>query len=102
MALVWGQPLLGVKHDDLPNKELEPLPVAWFKFWQTSGGKSARVFHSTMGSGKDFESPGLRRLILNACYWGPGMESSISPTSSVDYVSPYKPLESGFGDDLRA
>jgi len=95
-ALVWGQPLLGRKHDDPPNKELEPLPVAWFKIWQTSNGKTARVFHSTMGSGEDFESAGLRRLIINACYWGMGMESVISPTRSVEYVGPYKPLESGF------
>ncbi len=95
-ALVWGQPLLGRQHDDPPNRELEPLPVAWFKFWQTSDGKSARVFHSTMGSGEDFKSAGLRRLIVNAAYWGLGMESAISPTSSVEYVGPFKPLESGF------
>ena len=34
--------------------------------------------------------------IFNATYWGMGLESSISPTSSVDYVGPYKPLASGF------
>ena len=95
-ALVWGQPLMGRKHDDAPNPKLEPLPVAWFKFWQTSEGKSARVFHSTMGSGNDLENPGLRRLIINAAYWGMGMESAITPNRSVDIVGTYKPLESGF------
>jgi hypothetical protein len=50
-AFVWGQPLMGRKPDDLPNKELEPLPVAWVKPWKTSNGKIARVFHCTMGSG---------------------------------------------------
>lgn len=95
-ALVWGQPLMGRKHDDAPNTKLEPLPVAWFKNWQTSEGKSARVFHSTMGSAHDLESAGLRRLIINAAYWGMGMEASISPTRSVDIVGIYKPLESGF------
>ena len=95
-ALVWGQPLLGRKHDDPPNPKLEPLPVAWFKTWQTSEGKSARVFQSTMGSGDDLESAGLRRLIINAAYWGMGMEATISPTRSVDIVGTYKPLESGF------
>jgi Trehalose utilisation len=95
-ALVWGQPLMGRNHDDPPNPELEPLPVAWFKNWQTSGGKSARVFQSTMGSGTDLQSAGLRRLIINAAYWGMGMESSISATRSVDIVGTYKPLESGF------
>ncbi len=95
-ALVWGQPLMGRKHNDPPNPKLESLPVAWFKNWQTSEGKSARVFQSTMGSGNDLENPGLRRLIINAAYWGMSMESSITPNRSVDIVGTYKPLESGF------
>ncbi len=95
-ALVWGQPLMGRNHDDAPNTALEPLPVAWFKNWQTSEGKSALVFQSTMGSGTDLQSAGLRRLIINAAYWGMGMESAITPTRSVDIVGTYQPLESGF------
>ncbi len=95
-ALVWGQPLMGRKPDDAPNPKLEPLPVAWFKHWQTSEGKSARVFQSTMGSGTDLENPGLRRLIINATYWGMSMESAIAVTRSVNIVGDYKPLASGF------
>jgi len=95
-ALVWGQPLMGRKQDDPPNPELEPLPVAWFKSWQTSQGKTARVFQSTMGSAHDFQSAGLRRLVINAVYWGMGMESAIRATRSVDIVGEYRPLESGF------
>ncbi len=95
-ALVWGQPLMGRKHDDAPNPKLEPLPVAWFKNWQTSAGKTARVFQSTMGSAHDLESAGLRRLVINAAYWGMGMEAAISPTRSVAIVGTYQPLESGF------
>jgi len=95
-ALVWGQPLLGRNPDDAPNPKLESLPVAWFKSWQTSEGRSARVFQSTMGSGMDLENAGLRRLIVNAAYWGMGLEASITPTRSVDIVGAYKPLESGF------
>lgn len=70
---------MGRNHDDSPNPKLEPLPVAWFKNWQTSDGKSARVFQSTMGSGNDLESAGLRRLIINAAYWGMKMDSAITP-----------------------
>jgi Trehalose utilisation len=95
-ALVWGQPLMGRKHDDPPNPKLEPLPVAWFKHWQTSDGKQACVFHTTMGSAHDLQSAGLRRLIINAAYWGMGMESAIRPTRSVDVVGTYQPLDSGF------
>lgn len=95
-ALVWGQPLMGRNHDDAPNPKLEPLPVAWIKPWQTSGGSQARVFHCTMGSAHDLQSAGLRRLIINAAYWGMGMESAITADRSVDIVGSYKPLESGF------
>ena len=95
-ALVWGQPLMGRKQSDAPNPKLEPLPVAWFKNWQTSGGKTARVFQSTMGSGTDLRNPGLRRLIINAAYWCMGMEAAITPTGSVEFVGKYEPLESGF------
>jgi hypothetical protein len=87
---------MGRKHDDAPNPNLEPLPVAWVKNWQTSEGKTARVFQSTMGSGTDLECADLRRLIVNAAYWTMGMEAAIDPKRSVEIVGTYKPLESGF------
>lgn len=95
-ALVYGQPLIGREYGGASNPQKIPLPVAWFKHWRTSAGQSARVFHSTMGSGKDLENPGLRRLIVNAAYWCLKMEDSINPTRSVDYVGEYDPLPSGF------
>lgn len=95
-AVVWGQPLMGRNRGDEPNAKLEPLPVAWFKYWQTSEGKTARVFQSTMGSGTDLECADLRRLIINAAYWSMGMEAAVDPARSVDIVGTYKPLESGF------
>ena len=95
-ALVWGQPLMGRKYDDPPNPKLEALPVAWFKTWRTSGGKEARVFQSTMGSGDDFRSAGLRRLVINAAYWGMGMEAAITGDRSVELVGTYEPLATGF------
>jgi len=98
-ALVYGQPLLGRNHDDGVNQEKEPLPIAWTKTWTGSTGKTGRVFHVTMGSGKDYESAGLRRLTINAAYWCLHMEDRISPTSSVEYVGEYKPLASGFDYD---
>ena len=38
-ALVYGQPLIGREYggEDNPNKI--PLPVAWFKYWNTTDGK---------------------------------------------------------------
>ncbi len=95
-ALVYGQPLIGREYGGADNPKKIPLPIAWFKNWTTSKGKTARVFQSTMGSGKDLESPGLRRLIINAAYWGLRMEDEITADRSVDYAGEYKPLVSGF------
>ena len=47
-----------------------------------------------MGSAKDYQSAGLRRLTVNAAYWGLGLEKHINSQSSVDYVDEYKPLAS--------
>lgn len=95
-ALVMGQPLIGREQGGKDNPEKEPLPVVWHKEWQTNAGKKARVLQSTMGSANDFENPGLRRLVVNAAYWGLGLEEKISAQSSIDPISPYKPLSSGF------
>ena len=95
-ALVYGQPLLGRSHDDGVNTKKEPLPVAWTKTWTGNAGETSRVFHVTMGSAKDYESAGLRRLTINAAYWCLEMENLIDSASSVEYIGDYKPLASGF------
>jgi hypothetical protein len=94
--LVYGQPLMGRNHDDAVNPKLIALPVAWVKTWTGDKGKSARVFHTTMGSAEDYKSAGLRRLTVNAVYWCLLMEKQIDPRSSVDLVGTYEPRSSGF------
>jgi type 1 glutamine amidotransferase len=95
-ALVLGQPLLGRSSGDGVNPKKIPLPVAWTKNWTGNSGKTARVFHVTMGSAKDYQNPGLRRLTTNAVYWCLKSDNLIDPGSSVDYIGDYKPLASGF------
>jgi len=95
-ALVNGQPLMGRKPDDLINPKLIALPVAWVKTWTGNSGKTARVFHTSMGSAEDYQSAGLRRLTVNAVYWCLSMQRQIDPGSSVDTVGAYNPLSSGF------
>lgn len=99
-ALLLGQPLLGRHHDDAPNPDKEALPVAWTRTWTGSRGIPARVFHLTMGSARDFQSAGLRRLVVNAVYWCVGLEDAIPAATDVRLVGPYAPLDSGF--DHRA
>jgi len=94
--LVEGQPLMGRNHDDPINPNLIALPVAWVKTWTGNLGKTARVFHVTMGSAHDFKSAGLRRLTVNAAYWCMHMENEIDPKSNMEIVGEYKPLDSGF------
>lgn len=96
VPLVEGQPLVGRKHDDPVNTELVPLPVAWTKSWTGNAGHTARVFHVTMGSARDFQSEGLRRLAVNAVYWCLRMEDDIDGDSCMDVVGEYDPPDSGF------
>ena len=49
-----------------------------------------------MGSAEDFANAGVRRMTINAAYWGMGIESEIKPDSSVDIIGEYKPLAAGF------
>ncbi len=94
--LVNGQPLMGRNQDDPINPKLIALPVAWVKTWTGNIGKTARVFHTTMGSAEDYRNAGLRRLTVNAAYWCIRMEKQIDRNSSVDIVGKYEPLRSGF------
>ena len=95
-ALVLGQPLVNLQPDAPPNSKKEPLPIAWTKTWKGNQDRLSRIFHFTMGSAEDFSNDGVRRLTVNAVYWGLGMEAEISAGRPVDIVGQYKPLVDGF------
>ncbi len=91
--LVLGQILEGMQPNDKPvaGRPNDPMmPVAWTKSFTGTAGKSARVFTTTMGASQDFESEGLRRLLVNACYWAIGMESKIPAKSKVEIVGEFQ------------
>ena len=73
------------------------LPVAWIKTFTGKQGTAGRVFTTTMGASQDLQSEGLRRLLVNACYWALGMEDKIPAKSNVELVGAYKPRPFGFG-----
>jgi type 1 glutamine amidotransferase len=98
--LMLGQVLEGMKPADapVPGKQNNPMmPVAWIKSYQGARGQSGRVFTTTMGAAQDLESEGLRRLIVNACFWAMRLEDWIPARTNVDLVGEYKPLPFGFG-----
>lgn len=91
--LVLGQVVSGLTPDTPPvkGKKNDPMmPVAWTRTFTTDSGKSARVFTTTMGASQDFESEGLRRLLVNACYWALGMEKKIAEKAKADLVGKYE------------
>lgn len=96
LALVLGQPLVDLSPDSEPNTDKEPLPIAWTKTWTGNHGHQSRIFHFTMGSAEDFENAGVRRLTVNAVYWGLAMEDDITADRSVDVIGEYQPKPSGF------
>jgi type 1 glutamine amidotransferase len=84
-----GKPVEGKKNDPM-------MPVAWVKTFTGASGKPARVFTTTMGAATDLESPGVRRMLVNAVYWTVGLDGKISPESDVSIVGEYKPRPFGF------
>ena len=115
--LVMGQVLQGMNATDKPvegDYEIEQrgrklvkrpndpmMPVAWTNTFATRGGKTARVFTTTMGASTDLANEGLRRLVVNAVFWSLKMEPKIGKRTKVDLVGLYQPTAFGFGKHLR-
>jgi type 1 glutamine amidotransferase len=102
--LVLGQVLEGMKPTDKPiaDKKNDPMmPVAWTRTYKTKFDRSARVFTTTMGASQDFESEGLRRLLVNATYWALGMEEKIPDKAKVDIVGTFETHPFKFGGFVK-
>ena len=96
--LVLGQVLTGMGKDDPPviGPKNEPMmPIAWTNRFTTKSGKQARVFTTTMGAAQDFQSEGLRRLLVQAGYWCLGLEDKIDGKSNVELVGEFHALPFG-------
>jgi hypothetical protein len=70
------------------------MPIAWTRTNRNANGTTNRVFTTTMGAATDLENEGLRRLLVNAVYWGLGMD--VLQNADVTYVDEYKPTFYGF------
>jgi type 1 glutamine amidotransferase len=100
VPLVMGQVLVGMKFTDSPlgGKKNDPMmPVAWTRTLKSDGGKSTRVFTTTMGASEDLVAEGTRRMLVNASYWCVGLEERIAAKSNVEIVGEFK--ASPFGNN---
>lgn len=106
--LLRGQVLKGMKPTDPPadyvkkrasDKQEQPvnspmMPVAWTREHKNEAGKVNRIFTTTMGAATDLQSEGTRRLVVNAVFWGLGME--VPAKANVEYIGEYKPTMYSF------
>ncbi|HUY91881.1 MAG TPA: hypothetical protein VMV10_24285 [Pirellulales bacterium] len=105
--LVRGQVLKGMHHDDPPADYKKRtaqgqeqgvndpmMPVAWTRINKAPSGQQNKVFCTTMGAATDLQSEGLRRLVVNAVYWGLGLD--VPAKADVAFVDDYRPTMYGF------
>jgi hypothetical protein len=96
-VLVLGQVLTGMNPTDPPvqGAKNEPMqPIVWTREVKSESGKTNKILTTTMGAASDLVNEDLRRLIVNAVYWGIGLE--IPAKADVALVGDYKPSFYGF------
>jgi hypothetical protein len=98
-VLVFGQVLSGMKPDDMPvagAKNNPMMPLAWVREHLGENGKKSKILTTTMGAAVDLENEGLRRLLVNACYWALGLDRELPSKADVALVGKYQPTWFGF------
>lgn len=98
IVFVRGQVLDGMTPDSKPieGSQNEPMmPLVWLRERPLADGVTQRVFCSTIGASTDLECEDLRRLFVNAVYWGIGLD--VPERADVAPVTPYEPTPFGFG-----
>ena len=99
-VLVRGQVLSGMKSNDPPVEGAKNRPLmalVWVRSYAGESGRSSKIVATTMGAAVDLENEGLRRLLINSCYWTVGLENQLPAKANVDYVGEYQPTWFGFG-----
>ncbi|MCK0157020.1 ThuA domain-containing protein [Cellulophaga sp. F20128] len=95
-VLARGRILNGMTPDSEPDTTKEEMPVAWVRKYVLENGVSGKVFTTTHGASEDLLSNGFRRMLINACFWGVGMETEIKNNNNIDFVGEYLPTTFNF------
>ncbi len=107
-VLLRGAVLKGMGHDDPPADYMKKrstdkqeqgvndpmMAVAWTRVVKNDAGTENKIFCTTLGAATDLQSEDLRRLVVNAVFWGLGME--VPEKANVEYVDPFHPSKYGF------
>ncbi len=75
------------------------MPVAWTRVNKNAGGKENKIFCTTMGAASDLPNEGLRRLIVNAVFWGLGMD--VPEKADIAMDGDFKPTFYGFNGYIK-
>jgi type 1 glutamine amidotransferase len=101
--LLRGQVVKGMKPADPPAEYTKKratdkkeqgvndpmMPVVWTRLYKNEAGNTNRIFCTTMGAATDLQNEGLRRLVVNAVYWGVALD--VPAKADVAYVDEYHP-----------
>lgn len=75
------------------------MPVAWTRVHKQADGKENRIFCTTMASASDLPNEGLRRLVVNAVFWGLGLD--VPQKADVTPVGEFNPTFYGFNGYIK-
>lgn len=101
-VLLRGQILDGMSPDSnaVADERNDPMmPVAWVRRHRWPNGNTSRVVTTTMGAATDLLNAGLRRFLVNAVYFGAGLE--VPDHANVETVGPYNPSDFGFAGAIE-
>lgn len=65
------------------------MAVAWLREYKNDSGTTNRILTTTMGAATDFQSEGLRRMVVNGVYWG--LKMDVPAAANVTLTGDYKP-----------
>ncbi|MEZ5385673.1 MAG: ThuA domain-containing protein [Prosthecobacter sp.] len=107
VVLLRGQVLQGMTPDSPPAEYSKPnaakveqavnspmMPVAWVRVVKNDAGSENKVFCTTLGAATDLAVEGTRRLVVNAVFWGLGLE--VPESADVTPIGDYQPTMYGF------
>ena len=105
VVLLRGAILTGMSPTDTPVDDARnaPMhPVAWVRERAMPGGRTQRVFTTTMGAAQDWSSEDLRRLLANSVLWQLGQDDAIPAQGlAAPLIGPWDPSPYGFGGYLQ-